>query len=77
METLAEHLMDQAFYPTEWHDACCLRTGVIQNEVARLTTLLLLRLRFLVYERDDDTGPRRETLVWGYRGSRPTQSRSR
>ena len=72
VESLAEHLMDQAFYPSGDTPPAA-RCGVIRTDaLQRRTTLLLLRLRFLVYERGDDTpGLAEETLVWGYRGLTP------
>lgn len=72
IECLAEHLMDQAFYPSSDRSPAA-RCGAIRTDaVSRRTTLLLLRLRFLIHERDDETpGLAEETLVWGYRGLLP------
>lgn len=72
VETLAEHIIDQAFYPASDHPPAS-RCGVISTDaVSRRTTLLQLRLRYLTYERGDDTpNLAEETLVWGYRGLPP------
>lgn len=73
VEGLAEHLMDHAFYPPDGQPPPAARSGAIRTDaVTRRTTLLLLRLRFLVYERGGDTPTlAEETLVWGYHGSVP------
>ncbi len=72
IESLAEHLMDQAFYPSGEHSPAS-RCGAIRTaDVTKLTTLLLLRLRYLVYERDNETPTlAEETLAWGYVGLSP------
>jgi len=72
IEGLAEHLVDLAFYPAESPPPAA-RCGAIRTTaVSRRTTLLLLRLRFLVYERGDGTPTlAEETLVWGYEGLLP------
>ena len=72
IECLAEHLMDLAFYPSSDQSAAA-RCGAIRTDaVTRRTTLLLLRLRYLIHERDEETPSlAEETLVWGYRGLLP------
>jgi superfamily II DNA or RNA helicase len=68
VEGLAEHLFDIALNPTRAEEPVA-RCGVIRTEqVARRTTLLLLRLRYLLTERGQDSpNLAEETLVWGYR----------
>jgi len=68
IEGLAEHLFDIALNPTRAEEPVA-RCGVIRTEsVERRTTLLLLRLRYLLYERGQDApNLAEETLVWGYR----------
>lgn len=72
IECLAEHLMDQAFYPSSDRSPAA-RCGAIRTDaVVRRTTLLLLRLRFLIHERGEETPSlAEETLVWGYEGLGP------
>lgn len=72
IECLAEHLMDQAFYPASDRSPAA-RCGAIRTDaVGRRTTLLLLRPRYLIHERDGETPSlAEETLVWGYRGLLP------
>ena len=72
VESLAEHLLDMAFHPTDGQTPVA-RCGVIRSEqVMQLTTLLLLRFRYLVYERRDDVpNLAEETLVWGFEGLPP------
>ncbi len=72
IEALGEYIIDQAFYPSGQRPAAS-RCGVIRTDaVARRTTLMQLRLRFLMYERGDDTPTlAEETLVYGYCGSPP------
>ncbi len=72
VEGLAEYLFDLAFHPAG-DSTVAARTGVIRTaEVARRTTLLLLRLRYLQYERGGDTPIlAEETLTWGFAGWPP------
>jgi superfamily II DNA or RNA helicase len=72
IEALAEYLLDLAFHPSDSHPPAA-RCGVIRTaQVSRRTTLLLLRLRYLVYERGDETpNLAEETLVWGFQGVWP------
>lgn len=68
VEALAEHLFDIALNPTRDEEPVC-RCGVIRTEQVMLrTTLFLLQLRYLLYERGDDMpNLAEETLVWGFR----------
>jgi len=72
VECLAEHLVDQAFHPSAEVSPAA-RCGVIRTDtVSRLTTLHLLRLRFLLHERDGETPSlAEETLAWGTEGLSP------
>lgn len=72
VEGLAEYLLDLAFHPVD-DSTPAARAGVIRsNQVNTRTTLLLLRLRYLLYERRDDTPTlAEETLVWGFTGWTP------
>lgn len=79
VEALAEHLLDLAMHPpvrttteSRSYDPAA-RCGVIRTtQVARRTTLLLLRARYLVYERkDDQPALAEETLTWGFEGLPP------
>jgi hypothetical protein len=72
VEALAEYLVDMAFHPPDG-DAPAARCGVIRtSQVSRRTTLLLLRLRSLIYERGDETPIlAEETLTWGFEGLMP------
>jgi superfamily II DNA or RNA helicase len=72
IECLAEHLVDQAFYPSSDRSPAA-RCGAIRTDaVARRTTLLLLRPRYLIHEREGETPSlAEETLAWGYRGLPP------
>lgn len=72
IEALAEYLLDLAFHPADGNPPAA-RCGVIRTtQVARRTTLLLLRLRYIVYERGDDTPSlAEETLTWGFEGLLP------
>lgn len=69
VEGLAEYLLDMAFYPVG-DSSPAARTGVIRtDQVSTMTTLLLLRLRFLQYERGNDTPAlAEETVIWGFTG---------
>ncbi|MBK8985345.1 MAG: DEAD/DEAH box helicase family protein [Chloroflexi bacterium] len=69
VEGLAEYLLDMAFYPVG-DSSPAARTGVIRtDQVSTMTTLLLLRLRFLQYERGNDTPTlAEETVIWGFTG---------
>ncbi len=89
VEALSEYVFDLAFHPpiSSRHNgstAVAARCGVIRTRaVTRRTTLLLLRVRYLVYERgDDETTLAEETLAWGFQGVMPkidalTMERSR
>ncbi len=72
VEGLAEHLLDMAFYPAGDSSAAA-RTGVIRtDQVGTMTTLFLLRLRFLQVERGNDTPTlAEETITWGFTGWAP------
>jgi len=80
VEGLAEHVMDMAFHPPDGGSPAT-RCGVIRSDgVGKRTTLLLLRLRFLIHERaakseqgasEDLPSLGEETLVWGFTGSPP------
>lgn len=72
IEGLAEYLLDLAFHPVG-DSSPAARTGVIRSDqVSTRTTLLILRLRYLLYERRDDTPTlAEETLVWGFTGWTP------
>jgi hypothetical protein len=72
VEALAEHLMDHAFYPSDAESPAA-RCGAIRTDVvARRTTLLLLRLRFLIHERSGEVpNLAEETIAWGYEGLPP------
>jgi len=69
VESLSEHLMDLAFHPVNG-DSPASRCGVIRTDaVSKRTTLLLLRLRYLIYESGDDTPTlAEETICWGFKG---------
>jgi len=71
IETLAEYLFDAAF--NNQKDIPVSRCGVIRtDEVTTRTTLLLLRLRYRLYERKDDTpNLAEETCVFGFKGIMP------
>jgi hypothetical protein len=73
VEALAEYLFDLAFHPANGQSPAA-RCGVIRTrQVTRRTTLLLLRARYLVYERkDDQPSLAEETVTWGYAGLPPT-----
>ena len=76
VEALAEHLLDIAFHPAD-DEMPVARCGVIRTrQVPRRTTLLLLRLRYLIYERGEDVPTfAEETLTYGFQGLPPdTQS---
>jgi superfamily II DNA or RNA helicase len=70
VEALAEYLFDLAFHPPTNAASPAARVGVIRTaDVFRRTTLLLLRVRYLVYERrDEQPSLAEETLVWGCEG---------
>jgi hypothetical protein len=72
VEALAEHLFDLAFHPAG-RDLPASRSGVIRTtQVSRRTTLLLLRVRYLVHERKDEhPSLAEETLAWGFEGLVP------
>lgn len=72
VEGLAEYFLDMAFYPASANSPAA-RTGVIRTaQVNTMTTLLLLRLRFLQYERGNDTPTlAEETVTWGFTGWLP------
>jgi superfamily II DNA or RNA helicase len=72
VEALAEHVVDLAFHPAG-DLAPAARCGVIRtNSVTHRTTLLLLRIRFLLYERGSDKPSlAEETLAWGFTGLPP------
>jgi superfamily II DNA or RNA helicase len=72
VEGLAEYLFDMAFHPVNG-TAPAARTGVVRTtQVARRTTLLLLRLRYLQHERGRETPTlAEETLTWGFTGWPP------
>ncbi len=72
VEALAEHLFDLAFHPAG-RDMPASRCGVIRTgRVTRRTTLLLLRVRYLVYERKEgQPALAEETLPWGFEGLAP------
>ncbi|MFN2134982.1 MAG: helicase-related protein, partial [Candidatus Promineifilaceae bacterium] len=72
VEGLAEHLVDFAFHPLDGSPPAA-RSGVIRTSaVSRRTTLLLLRLRYLAYEKGEDTPTlAEETVTWGYSGWPP------
>lgn len=72
VEGLAEQLLDMAFYPSG-DAAPAARSGVIRTgQVQTMTTLLLLRLRFLQYERGSDIPTlAEETVTWGFTGWPP------
>lgn len=72
VEALAEHLFDLALHPPH-NEVGVARGGVIRTtQVSRRTTLLLLRARYLVYERkDDQPSLAEETLTWGFEGLYP------
>lgn len=72
VEGLAEYLFDMAFHPVNG-TAPAARTGVVcTGQVARRTTLLLLRLRYLQHERGRETPTlAEETLTWGFTGWPP------
>lgn len=76
VEALAEYLFDLAFHPTD-QGAPASRCGVIRTtQVDRRTTLLLLRLRYLIYERGHDTPSlAEETVTWGFVGLVPEITR--
>lgn len=69
VEALAEYLFDLAFHPVP-DKTYASRSGVIRtNDVSHRTTLLLLRVRYLVYERrDEQPSLAEETLAWGFEG---------
>jgi len=72
VEKLAEYILDQAFYPSA-PDLPVARCGAIRTTaVSHLTTLLLLRVRYLIYK-PESAAPSfaEETLVWGYAGLWP------
>lgn len=73
VEALAEHLVDLAFHPAEPQGPAS-RCGTVRtDQVQRRTTLLLLRLRYLQHEGQDDRPTlAEETLVWGFQGSPPS-----
>jgi len=73
VEALAEHLFDLALHPPPAQTPGAARCGVIRTtQVARRTTLLLLRARYLVYERrDEQPSLAEETLTWGFEGLPP------
>lgn len=89
VEALSEYVFDLAFHPpisslNNGSADVAARCGVIRTRaVTRRTTLLLLRVRYLVYERgDDETTLAEETLTWGFQGVVPkidalTMERSR
>ena len=70
IEGLAEYLLDLAFHPVDGASPAA-RAGAIRTDaVSRRTTLLLLRLRYLQYERGDDAPTlAEETLTWGFIGN--------
>jgi hypothetical protein len=72
VEGLAEHLVDAAF-ASVGDDAPASRCGAIRTQaVERLTTLYLLRIRYLIEERSREApGLGEETLVWGVEGLAP------
>lgn len=72
IETLAEFLFDLAFHPAE-DEGPVTRGSVIRTaQVARRTTLLMLRLRYLITESGDERPQlAEETLVWGFQGVPP------
>ncbi len=73
VEGLAEYLFDLAFHPPARQPVPASRSGVIRtSDVSRRTTLLLLRVRYLVYERrDEQPSLAEETLAWGFEGFAP------
>lgn len=72
IEGLAEYVLDLAFHPTT-DGAPAARVGVVRTaQVRERTTLLLLRLRYLLYEREDGLPTlAEETLTWGFTGWTP------
>lgn len=72
VESLAEYLVDMAFHPSDGEQPSA-RCGVIRtNDVEIRTTLLILRPRYLLYERGDDTPYlAEETICWGLEGLTP------
>ncbi|HFQ93677.1 MAG TPA: helicase [Anaerolineae bacterium] len=72
VEGLAEYLFDLAFHPADGGTPAA-RAGVIRAaQVTRRATLLLLRLRYLQYERGGDTPSlAEETVTWGFTGRPP------
>lgn len=72
VESLSEYLMDLAFHPSNG-DHPAARCGVIRtNDVDMRTTLFLLRLRYLVFEKGVETPTlAEETLIWGFFGLPP------
>lgn len=72
VESLSEYLMDLAFHPSNGEQPAA-RCGVVRtNEVDKRTTLFLLRLRYLVFEKGEETPSlAEETLCWGFVGLPP------
>ncbi|GAB4211404.1 MAG: helicase-related protein [Roseiflexaceae bacterium] len=69
VETLAEYLFDLAFNPTQAQGPVARGSVIRTTQVARRTTLLLLRLRYLITESADERPQlAEETLVWGFQG---------
>lgn len=67
LEALAEHVFDLALNLPETDALPASRCGAIRSgQVSRLTRLLLLRFRFLLYEQDGSPSLAEETVVWGY-----------
>jgi superfamily II DNA or RNA helicase len=69
VETLSEYMLDLAFHP-HGSEQPAARLGVIRTtDVGTRTTLLLLRIRYLLYERGEETpGLAEETVCWGFEG---------
>lgn len=72
VESLSEYLMDLAFHPSNG-DHPAARCGVIRTaDVDKRTTLFLLRLRYLVFEKGVEIPTlAEETLIWGFVGLPP------
>ncbi len=72
VESLAEHLMDRAFHPLSGNEPAS-RCGVVRTaDVKRRTTLFLLRLRYLLHERGDETPSLAEEIICsGFQGIPP------
>lgn len=72
IEGLAEYILDLAFHPTA-EGAPAARVGVVRtSQVSERATLLLLRLRYLLYEHEDSMPAlAEETLTWGFTGWTP------